>query len=177
MKERALELLYGPRAIDRAVRGIAGAIDRDYRGKSLVMVGVLKGSFVFLSDLVRRLAVPVTIDFARTSSYGKGTRSGSMRLLQDVESPLRDREVLIVDDIVDTGRTTRYLLQRLKKRGPSSCRVCALLDKPTRREVEVPVDYCGFVVPDTFIVGYGLDVDERFRQLPGLYILAPMQRP
>lgn len=171
MESVSLTPLFDPASIRAAVRRLAGEIDGDCAGQPLTVVGVLKGSFVFLADLVRLLDTPVTVDFVRLSSYGDGTRPGRLRLSQDIEAPVRGRHVLIVDDIVDTGRTIRYILQRIKRRHPLSCRVCTLLDKPSRREGEVAVDYRGFTVPDVFVVGYGLDLDERYRQLPGLYSL------
>jgi len=164
--------LHGPRAIRSAVRRLASAIDADADGEPLTVIGVLKGSFIFLADLVRALETPVTVDFVRIASYGKGVSPGSVRLIKDVEVPLRGRDVLIVDDIVDTGLTTSFLSRHIRKRRPRSCRLCALLDKPSRRRVDVAVAYSGFVVPDLFIVGYGLDLNERYRQLPGLHTVA-----
>jgi hypoxanthine phosphoribosyltransferase len=177
MESGSLTPLFGPRSIRSAVRRLAREIDGDCGGQPLTVVGVLKGSFVFLADLVRLLETPVTVDFVRLSSYGGGTRPGRLRLSQDVGVPVRGRHVLVVDDIVDTGRTTRYLLQRMKRRRPLTCRVCTLLDKPSRREVPVAVDYCGFVVPDVFVVGYGLDLDERYRQLPAIFSIPPSGLP
>jgi len=152
---------------------MADAIDRDADGEPLTVVAVLKGSFVFLADLLRRLKSPVTVDFVRIASYGKGVSPGTARFTNDVEIPLRGRDVLIVDDIVDTGRTATLLKRHLLKKRPRSCRLCALLDKPSRRVVDIDPDYCGFVVPDVFVVGYGLDMNEQYRQLPGLYSIAP----
>jgi len=169
--------LHGPEAVGRAVRGMAAAIDKDHGGEELLLIAVLKGSFIFFADLVRAMKNPVTVDFVQIESYGKGTKPGRLEFVKDIETPLSGKKVIVVDDIVDTGRTLGFLLRRLRKGSPLSCRVCALLDKPSRREVDIAVDYCGFVVPDTFVVGYGLDVDERFRQMPGLYTLPLPGRP
>ena len=172
MHDDKLIPLRGPDAVARAVRDIAADIDADASGGDLLLIGVLKGAFIFFADLVRALESPVTVDFVQLKSYGRGTRPGRLHLLKDIEAPLAGKRVIVVDDIVDTGRTARYLLELFRKRGPLSCRICALLDKPSRREVDIKVDYRGFVVPDTFVVGYGLDADERFRQMPGLYTLS-----
>jgi hypoxanthine phosphoribosyltransferase len=155
------------------VQGLARDIGADYQGENPLLVGVLKGCFVFMADLIRHLDMPLEVDFLRLSSYGPGrTRSrGSVRVLSGLRIPVDGRHVLVVEDIVDTGLTLRFTLDYLKRRGPASLKVCALFDKPARRQAEVPVDYRGFVIPDIFVVGYGLDYDERFRHLPGLYSL------
>lgn len=165
--------LHGARAIQGAVRRLATAIDSDSHGDPLTVVGVLKGSFVFLADLLRSLKSPVTVDFVRIASYGKGVSPEEVRFINDVEVPLRGRDVLIVDDIVDTGLTATFLKRHLRRKRPRSCRFCALLDKPSRRVVDIDPDYCAFVVPDVFVVGYGLDMNERYRELPDLYSIAP----
>jgi hypoxanthine phosphoribosyltransferase len=156
--------------IDRAVRRIARQVNRDYRRETPVLVGVLKGSFMFLADLVRRLTIPVEIDFARVASYGPKTEPAAEILLtKDVELPLEGRHVLIVEDITDTGFTLRFLLDHLKSKGVASVKTCVLLDKPSRRKVIVPLDYVGFSVPDAFVVGYGIDWNEQHRQRPSVY--------
>ncbi len=156
--------------IDRAVRRIARQVNRDYRRETPVLVGVLKGSFMFLADLVRRLRIPAEIEFVRVASYGPKTEpAAEIRLTKDVELPLEGRHVLIVEDITDTGFTLRFLLDHLKSKGASSVKTCVLLDKPSRRKVIVPIDYVGFTVPDTFVVGYGIDWNEQHRQRPSVY--------
>ncbi len=153
--------------IRRRVRELAKEISRDYAGKEVLLVGLLKGSWVFLADLVRCLEVPVQVDFISAASYGsRKETSGAVRVDLDLRARVKGRDVLVVEDIVDTGLTLKSVLQRLKRRRPKSVRVCALLDKPSRRKVEVEPDYVGFKVPDRFIVGYGTDFAERFRQLP-----------
>jgi hypoxanthine phosphoribosyltransferase len=154
------------------VAELAAEISRDYKDKNPLLVGVLKGSFVFMSDLVRAMNIPVEIDFIRLSSYGHCTESsGRIRVLKRLETPIKGRHVLVVEDIVDSGCTLSYLLDFLKLRKPASLKVCALFDKLSRREAEVPIDYVGFQIPDAFVVGYGLDFKEKFRHLPDLCIL------
>jgi hypoxanthine phosphoribosyltransferase len=151
---------------------LAAEIRRDYKDKNPLLIGVLKGSFVFLSDLVRAMNIPVEVDFIRVSSYGAGKESsGKIKLVKDVETPIKDRHVLVVEDIVDRGLTVRFLLDYLSFRKPASLKLCALFDKPSRRKVEVPIDYRGFTIPDAFVVGYGLDYSEQYRYLPDLCVL------
>ena len=158
--------------IARKVAELAAEIKRDYKGKNPLLIGILKGSFVFMSDLIRAMNMPVEVDFVRLSSYGAGKESsGKIRLIKDVETPIKDRNVLVVEDIVDRGRTVRFLLDYLSFREPASLKLCALFDKPSGRKVEVPIDYVGFTVPDAFVVGYGLDFKEDFRYLPDLCIM------
>ena len=157
--------------IAQRVDELALQIRRDYKGKNPLLIGVLKGSFVFLSDLVRAMNIPAEIDFVRLASYGAGTEnSGKIKLVKDIETPIKDRHVLVVEDIVDRGLTVRFLMDYLSFRQPASLKLCALFDKPSRRKVEVPIDYVGFTVPDAFVVGYGLDLGEKFRYLPDLCI-------
>jgi hypoxanthine phosphoribosyltransferase len=156
--------------VEKEVSDLASRINRDYEGKSLVVIGVLKGACIFLSDLVRRLSVPVEIDFVRLSSYGKGAEtSGKIKITKDVELPLEGRHVLIVEDIVDTGTTLVWFLGYLQQRQPESVKICALVDKLERREIEVPLDYVGIRVDKGFLVGYGLDFAEKHRNLPGIH--------
>lgn len=168
----ALNILIGRGEIQNAVTRLAAEIGRDYQGKPPLLVGVLKGSFVFLADLMRLLDMPVEIEFVRLSSYGAGKKtSGKVRVVQGLSAPVRGRDVLVIEDIVDSGLTTSFLLDHLRRRKPASLRLCALLDKPSRRKVAIPIDYLGFTVPDKFLVGYGLDWDERFRHLPDICVV------
>jgi hypoxanthine phosphoribosyltransferase len=158
--------------VQRRVREIAAEIDRDYaHTDSLVAVGVLKGSVFFLVDLLKHVTVPVAVDFFQTTSYGSGTTAGEVRIRKDIDLSIRGKDVLLIEDIVDTGYTLRTILDLLRWRGARSVKLCALLDKASRREVEVPIDYCGFQIEDVFVVGYGLDFDEQYRNLPyvGVY--------
>jgi hypoxanthine phosphoribosyltransferase len=158
--------------IARRVKEMAAEISRDYRGRDLVMVGVLKGAFIFLADLVRELEFPVEIDFVRLASYGGGTSpTGEVHITKDVELSLKGRDVLIVEDIMDIGYTLSFLKQHLATHLPSSLKICCLIDKRERREIEVPLDYVGFVVEKGFLVGYGLDCGEQQRTLPDVYVL------
>lgn len=152
--------------LDR-VREIAGQISDDYRDTDCLMVGILKGAFIFLSDLARNITSPIDFDFMALSSYGSSTKtSGVVRILKDLDSDIRGRDVLIVEDIVDTGLTLKYLMGNLGSRHPASLSICALLNKQTTRQVELPLKYEGFTIPDVFVVGYGLDCAEQFRNLP-----------
>jgi hypoxanthine phosphoribosyltransferase len=165
-----LHLLYPRLEIDTVVRNLAQTISRDYAGRDLLLVGVLKGAFIFLSDLARHLTVPAQIDFVRLASYGGGTRSsGVVEILKEIETPVAGKDVLIVEDIVDSGRTLLFLKDHLARSAALSVRVCTLLDKKSRREVPFEPDYVGKIVDDVFIVGYGLDVDEAYRCLPEIY--------
>jgi hypoxanthine phosphoribosyltransferase len=162
-----------PRArIASAVQRLAAEIARDYRDKNPLLLGILKGSFVFMADLVRQLDFPLEVEFVRLASYGAGRETcGKVRLLNRLPAPVRGRHVLVVEDIVDTGITVAYLLENLKKKGPASLRLCALTDKPSRRRAEVTIDYLGETVPNEFIVGYGIDCDEKYRNLPDICVL------
>lgn len=156
------------------VANLARRISRDYSGKDLCMIGVLNGVFVFMADLVRELTVPVQVDFVRLASYGSGTvTSGDVRITKGIELDIKERDVLVIEDIIDSGLTVDFLLKYLKKFQPKTVKVCALIDKTERRQVEVPVDYVGHVVEEGFLVGYGLDCDQRYRELPEVYHLKP----
>jgi hypoxanthine phosphoribosyltransferase len=158
--------------IEKLIDETARRISADYAGRPLVLIGVLKGAFIFMADLVRHLTIPVTIDFVGISSYGDQTvSSGCIRLTRDIGMDVCGRDVLIVEDIVDTGLTLAFLIAHIQSLGASSVNVCAFLDKRARRRVEVAVPYCCYEAPDVFLVGYGLDFDERYRQLPSIYRL------
>jgi hypoxanthine phosphoribosyltransferase len=163
----SLKVLITSERIRDRVHELGELIARDYEGKDLVLVGILKGSFVFLADLARSIDLPMSIGFMGLRSYGSATEtSGVVEITADLSQPIQDRDVLIVEDIVDTGLTMKYLIETLSIRRPRSLRVCTLLHKPDRKRVEVPLDYVGFEVPDRFVVGYGLDHDQRERNLP-----------
>jgi hypoxanthine phosphoribosyltransferase len=175
MNEYQLNLLVSRDEIDVIIKELADRISKDYRDRELVLVCILKGAFMFLSDLARHLQVPVNIDFVRLASYGTGMRSsGRIEITKDVELPLEGRDVLIVEDIVDSGRTLQFLKDRLSLASPRSVRICALLDKKPRREVEVEVEYIGKEIPDVFVVGYGIDFNEGYRNLPEIYYVTPV---
>lgn len=158
--------------IQAKVAEIAKKISVDYRGKNLLVVGILKGAVLFMADLVRAVDIPVCIDFMAVSSYGSSTESsGIVRILKDLDQSIEGKHVLIVEDIIDTGLTLKYLVENLETRQAASVQVCTLLDKPDRRKVNVAVKYNGFTVPDEFLVGFGLDYNERYRHLPEVYVL------
>lgn len=165
------EILVSEEAIQAKVAELGRRISCDYAGQELVLIGLLRGAIVFLSDLMREIAIPVRLDFIGISSYGFSTESGAVRLVMDLETDIGGRHVLVVEDIVDTGKTLSYLMENLKARQPASLRLCALLDKPERRQAPVEVDYVGFVIPDKFVVGYGLDFAEGYRNLPFVGVL------
>ena len=170
------EVLVSTEELERRVGEIGTEISRDYEGRDLVMIGVLKGAVLFIADLMRQLTVPCEIDFMAVSSYGSATdSSGVVRILKDLEAPIEGRDVLIVEDIIDSGLTLQYLLRNLRARNPGSLEVCALLTKPERRTVDLPVRYTGFEIPDKFAIGYGLDYAERYRNLP--YVAALEETP
>ncbi len=162
-----VEVLYTQQQIAGRVRELAAEIERDHRGKELVLVGVLKGAYVFVSDLSRQIDLPLSVDFIGLSSYGEETESsGVVKITSDLTRPIEGKHVLIVEDIVDTGLTMRYLLDNLSTRRPASVKICALLQKPSRLRTRIPIQYLGFTVPDLFLVGYGLDAGEKYRNLP-----------
>jgi hypoxanthine phosphoribosyltransferase len=166
------EVLVKADELQRRVAELGAQITRDYAGRSLLLVGVLKGAVFFLSDLMRYIEIPVEVDFMAVASYGSATdSSGVVRILKDLDAAIEDRDVLIVEDIVDSGLTLQYLLRNLGSRNPRTLEVCALLTKPERRKVDLPVRYVGFEIPDRFVVGYGLDYAERHRNLPFVAVL------
>jgi hypoxanthine phosphoribosyltransferase len=161
------EILVQADELQRRVKQLAAEITRDYAGRDLLLIGVLKGAVFFLSDLMRHIEVPCEVDFMAVASYGDATdSSGVVRILKDLDAPIEGRDVLIVEDIVDSGLTLQYLMRNLKARGPASLEVCALLTKPARRKAEVAARYIGFEIPNRFVIGYGLDHAERHRNLP-----------
>jgi hypoxanthine phosphoribosyltransferase len=167
-----IQVLFSEHQIQDRIQELGKAITRDCHGSPLTLVGVLKGSFLFMADLCRRIELPLTCDFLGISSYGDRTStSGVIRITSDLTQPVEGRDVLIVEDIVDTGLTMRYLLDNLKTRHPKSIRICALLHKPARTIIPIPIDYLGFTISDVFVVGYGLDYEGRFRNYPCIGIL------
>jgi hypoxanthine phosphoribosyltransferase len=167
------EVVIEAERLQSRVSELAAEITRDYAGRELFLMGVLKGAVFFLADLMRQLDLPCELDFMAVSSYGSTTESsGVVRILKDLEDPIEGRDVVIVEDVVDSGLTLGYLLRSLRSRNPRSLEVCALLVKPHRRKVELPIRYVGFEIPDRFVVGYGLDLDQRYRNLPYVAALA-----
>ena len=168
------EILLTGDEIAARVADLGAQLAADYGGRTPVLVSVLKGSIVFLADLIRAMDVPLNVDLMEVSSYGSATESsGQVRILKDLSSSIEGRDVVVVEDIIDTGLTLNYLLRYLAERHPTSVRVCCLLDKPARRLAEIEIDYRGFSIPDRFVVGYGLDYDERYRNLPYIGVLRP----
>lgn len=168
------EILFDEEKIAEIVRNMGRQISEDYKGKNLLLVSVLKGSLIFMADLMREITVPCAIDFLSVSSYGSGTTtSGEVRILKDLDASLDGKDVLVVEDILDSGVTLSYLLKNLSARNPASIRLCTFLDKPERRRVNIKADYIGASVPDQFIVGYGLDYAEFYRNLPYVGVLKP----
>lgn len=162
-----IKVLLSEEEVDRRIQEIGAQISTDYAGKSVHLICVLKGGSFFMCELAKRITVPVSLDFMSVSSYGSDTKSsGVVKIVKDLDESLKDKEVLVVEDIVDSGRTLSYLMEMLRDRGPASLRLCTLLDKPDRRVVNVKVDYTGFRIPDKFVVGYGLDYDQKYRNLP-----------
>ena len=159
--------------VDEKIAEIAAQISKDYEGKAVHLVCILKGSIFFTCELAKRITVPVTLDFMSVSSYGAGTKSsGVVKLIKDLDEPITGKDVIVIEDIVDSGRTLSYLLENLTSRGPASLKLCTLLDKPERRVTDVHVDYTGFEIPDAFVVGYGLDYDQKYRNLPFIGVLS-----
>ena len=167
-----INVLLPEEEVDARIQAMGEQISRDYAGKQVHLICVLKGGSFFLCELAKRITGPVSLDFMSVSSYGGGTESkGVVKIVKDLDESIRDKDVLVVEDIVDSGRTLSYLLEMLRSRGPKSLRLCTLLDKPERRVVDVDVDYTGFQIPDKFVVGYGLDYDQRYRNLPYIGIV------
>ncbi len=167
-----LSLLFSRQEIEAAINRLAAELNRDYPGKYPILIGVLKGSFMFMADLIKLLEFPLEVEFVRLSSYGGGKKSSrKIKVVQGLHAPIKGRDVLVIEDIIDTGLTVNFLLDYLRRKKPASLKLCALTDKPSRREVPVTIDYLGLTVPNEFVVGYGLDWDEKFRNLPEIYVL------
>ena len=168
-----VKVLLSEKEVDDRIQAIGEQISRDYAGKQVHLICVLKGGSFFLCELAKRITVPVSLDFMSVSSYGSETKSsGVVKIIKDLDEPIKGKDVLVIEDIVDSGRTLSYLMEMLKDRGPASLKLCTLLDKPDRRVIDVPVDYTGFEIPDEFVVGYGLDYDQRYRNLPYIGVIS-----
>jgi hypoxanthine phosphoribosyltransferase len=166
------KVLYSKETIEKRVQEIAQTLSDDYQGRDVVFICILKGAYIFLADLLRHLAIPHTIDFMRVASYGSGTvSSGKISVTKDIETDIEGKDVVIVEDIIDTGITLAFLKNKLQEKTPRSLKICALLDKKARREIEIDADYVGFSMDEGFVVGYGLDFDEKFRSLPDIYVI------
>lgn len=174
MHEDLKEIWFDEDQLQDAVKDLGRVISKDYTGKNLLLVGILKGCFVFMADLVRAITIPCAVDFMSVSSYGSGTKSsGAVRIIKDLDLPLEDYDVLIVEDILDSGNTLNYVKDILSRRNPKSLKICTMFNKPSRRQVDIEADYVGYEIADKFIVGYGLDYDERYRNLPWVGVLKP----
>ena len=174
MKDDIEEVLLPEKDLQKAVKKLGKQISADYEGKNLMLVAVLKGSVIFMADLMRAITIPVSIDFMSVSSYGAGVKSsGVVKIIKDLDHDLMGYDVLIVEDILDSGLTLSYLTNVLRQRNVSSIKICTLLDKPERRKVDIKPDYACFVVPDKFVVGYGLDYDQKYRNLPYVGVVKP----
>jgi len=168
------EVLLSGEQLQARVAELGAALSADYADRDPVLVSVLKGSIIFLADLIRSMEIPLSLDLMEVSSYGAGTESsGQVRILKDLSKPIDGRHIIVVEDIIDTGLTLNYLLKYLADKNPASVRIVCLLDKPARRLAEIPIDYRGFTIPDRFVIGYGLDYDERYRNLPYIGVLRP----
>jgi hypoxanthine phosphoribosyltransferase len=177
MEGYRLNLLLSREQIASIVKNLADQISKDYREKELVLICILKGAFMFLSDLVRNLQIPVQIDFVRLASYGAGMKtSGRIEITKDIEISIEQKDVLIIEDIVDSGRTLQFLRDRLSLSNPRSVKICALLDKRARREMEIEADYLGKEIDNVFVVGYGIDFNETYRHLPEIYYVTPINQ-
>lgn len=168
-----ISVLLSEEQVDKRIRELGEQISRDYSENGVHLICVLKGASIFMCELAKRITVPVTMDFMSASSYGSSTESsGVVRIVKDLDEPLNGKDVLIVEDIIDSGRTLSYLMKVFKDRGPRSLKLCAMLDKPERRVTDVRIDYLGFSIPDAFVVGYGLDYDQRYRNLPYIGVIS-----
>lgn len=174
MKNDIETVLISEEKLASITKRLGEQISRDYFGKNLLLVSVLKGSVVFMADIMRQITIPCRIDFMSVSSYGSGVKtSGVVKIIKDLDISVEGYDILIIEDILDSGKTLNYLIELLSARGPNSIKICTLLDKPERRQVDLAPDYCGQAIPDAFVVGYGLDYDEKYRNLPYVGILKP----
>jgi len=174
MREDIKEILLSKEELEKIVSKLGKQISEDYKDKNLMLVSVLKGSVVFMADIMRNITIPCEIDFMAVSSYGKGTKtSGNVKIIKDLDRSVENMDLLIIEDILDSGRTLSYLSDLLRQRNANSIKICTLLDKPDRREADIKADYFGAVIPDAFVVGYGLDYAEKYRNLPYVGILKP----
>ncbi|NLK22300.1 MAG: hypoxanthine phosphoribosyltransferase [Epulopiscium sp.] len=172
MKNDIKKILFTEEELAKRVQELGEIISKDYEGEEITVIGILKGSNIFMGDLIRKIDIPVYIDFMVVSSYGQSTESsGVVRVLKDLEQDIEGKNILIVEDVIDTGLTLNYLKENLLRRNPKSLRICSLLDKPARRKVDLFIDYIGFEIPDEFIVGYGIDYAEKYRSLPYVAVL------
>lgn len=172
MNDVSKEILFSRDEIQKRVKEIASQISKDYAGRELIMIGVLRGAFIFMADLIREISIPCRVDFARLASYGAGSESsGKVVMTKDIETSIKDRDILIVEDIVDTGLTLQYLVGWLKERNPRSLKTCVFLDKRKKRKISFEAEYVGFTIDDGFVVGYGLDFNEKYRFSPDIYII------
>ncbi|HNB50654.1 MAG TPA: hypoxanthine phosphoribosyltransferase [Anaerolineales bacterium] len=169
------EILIDEETLQNRIAELGAEISRDYAGQDLLLICILRGGVLFLTDLMRRISIPVTIEFMAVSSYGMGAResTGHVRINYDLKTDIYNRNVVLVEDIIDSGYTLKTVLEILQTRHPKSVRICTLLDKAERRKVDIPIGYCGFVIPDKFVFGYGLDIDEHYRQLPFIAAVDP----
>ena len=172
MDEMSRKILFPRIAIQKRLKELAGQISGDYAGRELVVIGILKGAFIFMADLIREISIPCKIDFVGVASYGASSESsGKVLITKDIETSIKGRDILIVEDIVDTGLTLQYLVKWLKERNPNSLKICVFLDKRKRRKVSFEADYVGFTIDDGFVVGYGLDFNEQYRFFPDVYVI------
>lgn len=172
MNEISKEILFSRDAIQKRVKELASQISQDYAGRELIMIGILRGAFIFMADLIREITIPCRVDFARLASYGAGSESsGKVVMTKDIETSIKDKDILIVEDILDTGLTLQYFVEWLKERNPRSLKTCVFLDKRKRRKVSFEADYIGFTIEEGFVVGYGLDFNEKYRFSPDIYVI------
>ena len=172
MMSKVREVLISREELAKKVKELGAIISKDYKGEDLMLIGVLKGGFVFLADLIREIKIDIDLDFMSVSSYGSSTKSsGVVRIIKDIDTNIQEKHILLVEDIVDTGLTINYLKEIILARGPKSVKVCAMLDKPSKRKSDIVLDYKGIEIPDEFVIGYGLDYDGKYRNLPDLCIL------
>jgi hypoxanthine phosphoribosyltransferase len=172
MMSNVREVLISREVLNKKVKELGAVISKDYKGEDLMLIGVLKGGFVFLADLIREITIDIDLDFMSVSSYGSSTKSsGVVRIIKDIETNIQDKHILLVEDIIDTGLTINYLKEMILARSPKSVKVCAMFDKPSKRKTHVDLDYKGIEIPDEFVIGYGLDYDGKYRNLPDLCII------